>query len=159
MKLAEALAERGDLLRRAEHLKVRILANARYQDGESPAEDASKLLSDLTVVFDRLQVLIRRINRTNSAATLRDGTVTDALALRDVLRMRHKVVSSAADAASGREHDHHRYGPRQLRSELVYVAALPVTELRSSADDLAKEIRLVDLEIQHANWEYDLIEE
>ncbi|MCZ4278372.1 DIP1984 family protein [Rhodococcus yunnanensis] len=110
MKLAEALAERAELVRRAEHLKVRILANARHQDGESPAENASELLSEHGATLDRLQVLIRRINRTNSAAMVRDGTVTDALASRDVLRMKHKAVTAAADAASGREHDH-RYGP------------------------------------------------
>ena len=158
MKLAEALAERAELVRRAEHLKVRILANARHQDGESPAENASELLSEHAATLDRLQVLIRRINRTNSAAMVRDGTVTDALASRDVLRMKHKAVTAAADAASGREHDH-RYGPRQLRSELVYIAALPVSELRDTANDLAKQIRQVDLEIQRVNWEYDLIDE
>lgn len=157
MKLAEALAERGELIKRTEHLKVRILANARHQDGESPAEDASILLLEHASALDRLEVLIRRINRTNSSATVRDGTITDALASRDVLRMRHKAISAAADAASGRDHEH-RYGPRQLRSELVYVAALPVTELRSAANDIAMQIRLVDLEIQRANWEFDLIE-
>ncbi|OZE36977.1 hypothetical protein CH278_06275 [Rhodococcus sp. 05-2254-5] len=157
MKLAEALAERGELIKRTEHLKVRILANARHQDGESPAEDAGILLSEYNSALDRLEVLIRRINRTNSAAAVRDGTITDALESRDVLRMRHKAISAAADAASGRNQEH-RYGPRQLRSELVYVAALPVAELRSAADDVAKQIRLVDLEIQRVNWEFDLVE-
>ncbi|KJV03383.1 DIP1984 family protein [Rhodococcus sp. PML026] len=157
MKLAEALAERGELIKRTEHLKVRILANARHQDGESPAEDAAILLSEYNSALDRLEVLIRRINRTNSAAAVRDGTITDALASRDVLRMRHKAISAAADAASGRNQEH-RYGPRQLRSELVYVAALPVAELRSAADDVAKQIRLVDLEIQRVNWEFDLVD-
>ncbi|TFI44620.1 hypothetical protein E4P29_07645 [Rhodococcus sp. 1R11] len=157
MKLAEALAERGELIKRTEHLMVRILANARHQDGESPAEDAAILLSDYNSALDRLEVLIRRINRTNNAATVRDGTITDALASRDVLRMRHKAISAAADAASGRNQEH-RYGPRQLRSELVYVAALPVVELRSAADDVAKQVRLVDLEIQRVNWEFDLVE-
>nr|WP_314145592.1 DIP1984 family protein [uncultured Rhodococcus sp.] len=158
MKLAEALAERGELIKRSEHLKARILANARHQDGESPAENASILLSEFGIALARLEVLIRRINRTNSSATVRDGTITDALASRDVLRMRHKAITAAADAASGRDQEH-RYGQRQLRSELVYVAALPVAELRSTADDIAKQIRLVDLEIQRVNWEFDLIEE
>jgi hypothetical protein len=158
MKLAEALAERADLVKRIEHLKVRILANARYQDGESPAEDASKLLPELISTLDRLEILIRRINRTNSAATVRDGTVTDALASRDILRMKHRAFTAAADAASGRERDQ-RYGGRQLRSELIHVAALPVSDLRARADDIAQQIRLVDLEIQRINWEYDLIDD
>lgn len=156
MKLAEALAERGELVRRTEHLRVRILANSRHQEGETPAEDAGQLLSQLDSALDRLEVLIRRINRTNSTAVVGDGTVTDALAHRDVLRIRHKVITAAADAASGRERE--RYGPRQLRSELAYVAALPVAELRTSADDLAAQIRRIDLEIQSVNWEYDLID-
>jgi hypothetical protein len=72
-----------------------------------------------------------------------------------VLRLRHSAVNAAADAASGREE--RGYG-RQLRSELVYVAAVPVTELRAIADDLAREIREVDTQIQRTNWEVDLIE-
>ncbi len=151
------LAERGELVRRTEHLRVRILANSRHQEGESPAENAHQLLTELGAALDRLEVLIRRINRTNSRALVRDGTVTDALAHRDVLRIRHKVITAAADAASGRERE--RYGPRQLRSELAYVAALPVAELRVSADHLAAQIRRIDLEIQSVNWEYDLIDD
>ena len=155
MKLAEALAERGDLTRRVEHLKSRILTNARHQEGESPAEDAAALLVELEEVLDRLEVLVRRINRTNTAATLGDASITDALARRDMLRIRHRVVSAAADAASGREQD--RYG-RQLRSELVFVAALPVRDLRRTADDLARKIRETDLQVQKENWEVELLD-
>ncbi|OZF07540.1 hypothetical protein CH300_06220 [Rhodococcus sp. 15-1154-1] len=155
MKLAEALAERGELVRHTEQLKVRILANSRHQEGETPAEDAGRLLSELSSALDRLEVLIRAINRTNSAAPIGDGTITDALAHRDVLRIRRRVLTAAADAASGQERE--RYGPRQLRSELTYVAALPVAELRSTVDDLATRIRLIDLTIQSANWEHDLL--
>jgi len=64
VKLAEALAERGDLTRRVEHLKSRILTNARHQEGESPAEDAAALLVELEKVLDRLEVLVRR-NQSN----------------------------------------------------------------------------------------------
>ncbi|MEV0947755.1 DIP1984 family protein [Rhodococcus sp. NPDC049939] len=155
MKLAEALAERGDLNRRVEQLNSRILTNARHQEGESPAEDAASLLLELEGVLDRMEVLVRRINRTNAAAPLGDASITDALARRDMLRIRHRVVSAAADAASGREQD--RYG-RQLRSELVFVAALPVSDLRRTADDLAQRIRGIDLQVQKANWEVELLD-
>ena len=40
VKLAEALAARADLQRRIEQLRSRISDNARYQEGEEPAEDA-----------------------------------------------------------------------------------------------------------------------
>ncbi|MCZ2524765.1 DIP1984 family protein [Streptomyces sp. HB2AG] len=99
---------------------------------------------------------MRRINRTNSAAVMGpDGTVTDALARRDVLRLRHAVVTAAADAAAG--NDQREYG-RQLRSELVILPALPVAELRAQADVLAREIRELDMRIQRTNWEVDLLD-
>lgn len=116
MKLAEALAERADATRRIEQLRARIQSNARYQEGEEPSEDAAALLAEVTQVAERLELLIRRINRTNTAAQVGQGSsITDALARRDVLRLRHAV-------------------------------------------DLAREIRDIDVAIQRANWEVDLVE-
>jgi hypothetical protein len=91
-------------------------------------------------------MLIRRINRTNATARIgADGTITDALARRDVLRLRHAVLTAAADAAIGRSQG--PIGP-QLRSELRMLAALPVAQLRAQADDLARELRELDVRIQ-----------
>jgi hypothetical protein len=155
MKLAEGLALRGDVMRKVTQLRARIVDNARHQEGEAPAENAGALLDELTSTLDLLESLIRRINRTNAQASLGDGTITDALARRDVLRLRHGAVTAAADAASGREE--RGYG-RQLRSELVFVAAVPVTDLRATADQLAQQIREVDMQIQRINWEVELLE-
>jgi hypothetical protein len=155
MKLAEALALRADAARRAEQLRARVVANARYQEGEEPAEDAAALLAESGRVLDELERLIRRINRTNAATRIGpEGTITDALARRDVLRIRHSVVSAAADAAVGRNQGM----GRQLRSELKMLAALPVAELRAQADDLARQLREIDVRIQQSNWEFDLLE-
>src|SRR4029453_4843348 len=66
MKLAEALALRADAARRAEQLRARIVAGARYQEGEPPAEDAAALLTEAVEVLGELESLIRRINRTNA---------------------------------------------------------------------------------------------
>ncbi|MFJ1542456.1 DIP1984 family protein [Micromonospora chalcea] len=154
MKIAEALALRADAARRAEQLRARITASARYQEGETPAEDASALLVEAAGVLGELETLIRRINRTNAATVVDGGTLTDALARRDVLRLRHGVVTAAADAAAGEG----QRGYRQLRSELKMVPALPVAELRRQADDLARQIREVDITIQRTNWEVDLLD-
>ena len=156
MKLAEALAERADATRRVEQLRSRIVSNARYQEGETPAEDAARLLAEAGEALDALHVLIRRINRTNAAVVMQgDGTITDALARRDVLRLRHAVVTAAADAAAGSDQ---RGYARQLRSELMMLPALPVAQLRSEADVLAREIRELDMRIQRTNWEADLLD-
>ncbi|MGA4847231.1 DIP1984 family protein [Streptomyces sp. G5(2025)] len=157
MKLAEALAERADATRRVEQLRARIVSSARHQEGETPAEDAAQLLAEVSEVLGSLEDLIRRINRTNAATDLGDehGTLTDALARRDVLRLRHSVVTSAADAAAVT--GERGYG-RQLRSELMMLAALPVAELRGQADVLARDIREIDVRIQRTNWEVDLLD-
>ncbi|MEU8849410.1 DIP1984 family protein [Streptomyces sp. NPDC048564] len=124
--------------------------------GETPAEDAAQLLAEAGEVLDALETLIRRINRTNATVEMGpDGTLTDALARRDVLRSRHSVVTAAADAAAGK--GERGYG-RQLRSELMLLSALPVAELRGQADALAREIREVDVRIQRTNWEVDLLD-
>lgn len=156
VKLAEALAERAEATRRVDQLRARVVDSARYQEGETPAEDAAQLLAEAGEVLDTLETLIRRINRTNAAVEVGpDGTLTDALARRDVLRLRHSVVTAAADAAAGK--GERGYG-RQLRSELLMLSALPVAELRGQADALAREIREIDVRIQRANWEVDLLD-
>ncbi|MFD4726680.1 DIP1984 family protein [Streptomyces seoulensis] len=152
MKLAEALTERAEATRRVEQLRARIVGSARYQEGETPSEDAAQLLAEAGEVLSTLETLIRRINRTNATVEMgADGTLTDALARRDVLRLRHSVVTAAAGNGE------RGYG-RQLRSELMMLSALPVAELRDQADVLAREIREVDMRIQRTNWEADLLD-
>jgi len=161
MKLAEALAMRSDASKRFEQLRSRAQANARYQEGEPPAEDAGELLAEADRVLAELEDLIRRINRTNAATMLaltpleEQMTVTDAIARRDALRWRHALYTSVADAASGGS------GPgmvRQMRSELRYVSAVTVSELRTAADEAAKQHRELDVRIQQTNWETDLMD-
>lgn len=155
MKLAEALTARADLQRRIEQLRARITANARYQEGEEPAEDAAALLVQADADLLLLRDFIRRINATNSRLDLgTDGTMTDALAARDVLRLQHSLLADAAAAASGANDQF----LRQMRSELRQISALPVAELRSRADAVAQELRELDNRIQQANWLHDLEE-
>lgn len=153
MRLAEALTARADLQRRIEQLRARIVANARYQEGEEPAEDAAALIAEAEAAVSQLRDLVGRINATNARLDMgADGTMTDALATRDALRLQHSVLTDAAGAASGAS-DHY---PRQMRSELRQIAALPVAPLRSRADAVAVRLRELDNRIQHANWTHDL---
>ena len=153
MKLAEALALRADAVKRVEQLKSRVLANARFQEGEDPSDDATGLLTEADRALGELEELIRRINRTNAVATVDDdATLTDALARRDVLRLRHSLWAKAADAASGRVDSFG--GFRQLPT----LPALSVRDVRSTVDDLARQHRELDVRIQRANWEVDLLD-
>ncbi|GJO14784.1 hypothetical protein NJB1907f44_26420 [Mycobacterium marinum] len=156
MKLAEALSLRANAARRVEQLRTRIVGNARYQEGEEPAEDAAALLAEAGETLDEYETLIRRINRTNAATAIgADGTLTDALARRDALRLRHYVLTAAVDAAAGSNQPTYS---RQLRSELKMLPALPVAELRAQADELARELRELDVRIQQSNWEVELLD-
>ncbi len=156
MKLAEALSLRANAARRIEQLRSRIVSNARYQEGEDPAEDAGSLLAEAGEVWRQYETLIRRINRTDAATAIAaHGTLTDALARRDALRLRPYVVTAAADAAAGNSQPGYS---RQLRSELKMLSALPVAELRAQADELAGELRELDVRIQRSNWEAELLD-
>ena len=154
MQLAEALSLRADAARRIEPLRSRITSNARIQEGEEPSENAAALLAEARRVFDELVVLIGRINKTNTVVRVGSGSMTDALAQRDVLRMRHKMLTDAADAASGRGSVY----ARQMRSELAYVSLLPVANIRSEADSVSEELRELDVQIQRMNWTSELSE-
>lgn len=148
MLLAEALRERADAQRQIAALRERITGAARYTEGEEPAEDAEALLAKAEAVVDRLAELLLVINRTNLGATLADGRiVTAALAERDALRSWFGLLKAAADAAAGGR-DVFRFGRQELRT----FAALDVTALRGRADDVARQIRELDLAIEQVNF-------
>jgi hypothetical protein len=155
MKLAEGLALRADLQKRLLSLQERAQANALHQEGEKPPEDAPVLVADAERALAELERLIARINATNSAAQIPalGLTATEALARRDVLRLRHALYTKVADAATGRSGVR-----RQMRSELTFVAAIDVQELRAKADRTAQELRALDALIQQSNWSIELSE-
>ena len=157
MKLAETLLLRADRNRTLDQLRQRIAISARYQEGEKPPEDARELVSVALSVLDELEVLIRNINRTNSSTVMADGrTLTDALAERDVLKLRYSLLKASADVASGAQQQAGYM--RTTRSELKVISALDVRNLRQQASDVAVRARELDARIQEANWTTELRE-
>ena len=149
-KLAEALSLRADLQRRLAQVASRAVTNARYQEGEEPAEDAVALLAEHDRLADELERLVARINEVNLATEVAPGlTMTQALARRDVLRTRHRVRTDLADAGSASQ-------ARLTRSELRFVSAVDVPGLRREADDVARRLRELDTAIQQANWSTEI---
>ena len=153
MKLAEALIQRADYQKRIEQLKNRIVQNVKVQEGDEPAEDPNALIEEMERVAAGLTDLIQRINRTNSATRL-DGaemTIADAIAGRDILRLRHGVYTAAVDAAVIRQ-------DRYSKSEVRFQSTVDVAQLQQTADDLAQAYRELDTRIQEANWKTELVE-
>ncbi|MEA2595901.1 MAG: hypothetical protein QOF01_2370 [Thermomicrobiales bacterium] len=153
MRLAEALILRADAQKRIEQLKQRLLRNAKVQEGDAPAENPGDLIQEFERVSVDLIRLIQQINRTNVATTLAAGaTVSDALALRDVLAKQHAVFRDLAATATI---DQSRYS----RSEVKFVSTVDVAAMQRRADDLARQYRELDAAIQATNWSTDLLEE
>jgi hypothetical protein len=151
MKLAEALVLRADAQKRLEQLKQRLLRNAKVQEGDEPAEEPARLLEEFEEVAAQLTGLIQRINRTNAASELAGSSLTDALAVRDVLRLRQALYRELAEAASVTQ-------SRVTKSEVKFRSTVSVAAIQVRADVLAKEHRELDARIQEANWRIDLLE-
>lgn len=150
MKLAEALILRADCQKRMAQLKSRLQTNAKVQEGDKPAEKPQDLFTELGRVSAELLNLIRRINKTNSATTFAEaGTISDALAQRDVLALQRAVYADLANTAAISQ-------DRYSRSEVKYVATINVAEIQNRADDLAKQYRELDTSIQELNWQTEL---
>jgi hypothetical protein len=151
MKLAEALIRRADCQKRFEQLKTRLLTNVKVQEGDVPAEAPAELLAELGRVANELRDLIKRINKTNSATAFSGGTLSDALAERDLLVLERRAYAEVAQTASITQ-------GRFTRSEVKYVATVNVAELQKRADELAKQYRDLDARIQEVNWQTELVD-
>lgn len=150
MKLAEALIIRADHQKKFEQLKQRLLLNAKVQDDDEPAEDPAKLLKEIEEVSETLNELIRRINATNSVTRLTaDMTISDAIARRDILQMKHALYRDLANSAVIKQ-------DRYTKSEIKFRSTVNVAQLQKKADSMAKEHRELDSRIQEANWKTDL---
>lgn len=152
MKLAEALILRADCQKRIGQLKERLERNAKVQEGEEPSEKPEDILDELSRTLNQLKDLIKRINKTNSSTTFeKDMTLSDALAERDVMLLKHKIISSLAGEASTRNN-------RYTRSEVKYFSTVNVSKIQKEADEISKKCRELDSQIQEKNWNVELAE-
>ena len=151
MKLAEALQERADLNRRVEQLRARLSNNVVMQEGVKPVESPDALLSEMDALLNRLEALIVAINRTNMATVVDGAPLSDALARRDVLKMRINMLRNVVDEAS-------RLAQRSRGDEIRQLSAVDVRALQRQVDDLSRDFRLLDNRVQAANWATELIE-
>lgn len=152
MKLAEALVERADIKVKLAEIQQRLVQNARTQEGEAPYEDPDGILRELDTALSTYRSLIQRINRTNAATRLADGrTITDAIAERDVLLIEQRALDALIKAVTQNDY-------RYSRSEIKMVATVNVSEQRKRLNTVSKNLREVDLIIQRANWDVDVLE-
>ena len=152
MKLAEALALRAEQQKRMAQLAGRMVRNAKTQEGEPPAEDPNALLNEYNQVARQLVLLVQRINRTNSSTAMEGyGTIADAIAARDGLRLRADTHRQLADAGIVTQNAY-------SRSEIKFRTMVSVAALQAEADSLSRQHRELDTAIQSLNWTTELVE-
>ena len=151
-KLAEALILRADYQKRIDQLRQRAIRFAKVQEGDEPAENPAAIADEIERLATDLVVLIQRINRTNAATRLDDeGTIADAIARRDGLRLRHNFYTGLAEAAVAKQ-------DRFTKSEVRFISTVDVGATQRRADNLAREYRELDTRLQAANWQVDLLD-
>ena len=151
MKLAQALILRADTQKRLEQLKGRLLDNAKMQENERPSEDPKLLLKELDRLSDELFRLILAINLTNSSAKFEGESLTEMIAKKDTLNQNASVLREFAKSASQKV-------DLYSNSEIKILSSVDVAMLQKQIDELSKEIRELDMKLQEANWQVDLVE-
>ena len=145
MKLAEALILRADQQRHAEQLKHRLICNAKVQEGDQPAEEPTMLIEEMEKTLKDLAKIVQRINKTNSNTKFKKNTLTDALAIRDNLKMKCDIYRELCKTATVTQ-------DRYSKSEVKFISTVNVADIQKIADRLAKEHRELDAAIQELNW-------
>ena len=151
MKLAEALLLRSDLQTKLASLQQRINSNVLIQEGDQPSEDPNALIKEAFAVNSELYALIQRIHATNAQAqTIQGQPLLRVLNARDSLTQQHRILQQAIDSSQ-------RENGRYSSSEIRWIKSISVAELQKQADDISRQLRQSNLEIQASNWQVDLI--
>lgn len=151
MKLAEALLLRSDMQTKLASLQQRINNNILVQEGDTPSEDPNQLIQEASAVNRELHDLIQRIHATNAQAAASNGKkLLELIIERDALTSQHRILQQAIDHSR-------RENGRYSSSEIRWIKTISVADIQEQADDISKQLRQNNLEIQASNWQVDLI--
>lgn len=150
MKLAEVLLLRGDLQRDLAWAKGQLAKDARVQEGDEPGEPPSALIERIESLTAKLETLITRINEANLAhRDSRGQTLTQLMAHRDMLRLKHATYAAAHAEATNRES---HYGA----SEIKWKPAFDAAEMRKRVEAISIDLRELNAKVQQLNWSIDI---
>ncbi len=150
MKLATALSERASLQVRLSELQIRLNANAKVQEGDSPAENPVELIAEKDRILDELENLVTRINLTNSRTECNGITITELISRRDRIKKDVRIMRNFLNIASEKVN-------RYTKTEIVIKSTVDINEYQKNLDTLSRELRQIDEKIQELNWTTELI--
>ena len=149
MKLSQALIIRSDYQNKIYELKKRIINNSKVQ--ENVSEDPMKLLKELNRVIDELDIITKRINKTNNESLFEDNiTIADAICTRDTIKKKRNAIVAIIEEATIKV-------DRYSQSEVKFISTVSIEQLQKQSDLLAKEFREIDMKIQEKNWTTELL--
>lgn len=150
MKLAAALSERASLQVRLFEIQKRLNANAKVQEGDTPAENPVELIAEKDRILDELEDLVTRINLTNSTTEYNGVTITELISKRDRMKSDIRIMRTFLNIASEKVN-------RFTKTEIIIKSTVDIAEYQKKVDSLAKELRRIDEKIQELNWTTELI--
>ena len=123
---------------------------SKIQEGEESLVNPDDLLSKLDEVFNKLELITKRINYTNSQIIINGQTLVDLILTRDAIKMKRKILTTLLDEATIKQE-------RYSQSEIKFVTIIDVLNIQRQIDDLSKRFRELDTQIQQLNWTHDLM--
>ncbi len=150
MKLATALSERASLQIRLSEIQIRLNANAKVQEGDTPAENPIELIAEKDRILDELENLVTRINLTNSKTECNGITITELISKRDRLKKDVNIMRSFLNNASSKI-------DRYSKTEILIKSTVNIAEYQKKLDVISKELRQIDEKIQELNWTTELL--
>lgn len=158
MKLGEALNQRKYYMNHIPQLLSKLQGCITVAQGAIPnrAEpSAADLKAALDTEMSALNELIININRTNNAARLPCGlSVMEGIAQREYLKQAQATYAGIAAHIRPRVEKDYR---DQERTTYVVAEGIHPANIRQMTDEFSKRWRILDNELQQANWTIDLI--
>jgi hypothetical protein len=152
IKLAEALLIKAEYEKRLESLRTRLAVSARIQEGNFPPEDPETLLADVQTCLEALASLSKRISITCSQTLLESRkTLADALIDQEILLKKESIYQSTIEAAIIPT------DPPET-SNILWRSTVNIAGLHRRIEDILKEYRLLETQIQKASWSTELVD-
>lgn len=166
MKIAEALLLRKELAKEAETLMQQFNGNITVVDGVKPRRNAFVIEKKFFDCYAQLEKLIININHTNNTTIVDGVSVMNMIARRDVLKgiiPQYRTMYSKADqvvAASTQKiaTTDGKGNYIKIDNPNQPVEGLNTVTMEKSYNEMASELRTLDLKLQALTWQVDLIE-
>ena len=151
MKIAEGLTESKRLANLVPTLVHQFNDNSIIVNGVKPERDPEKLFEKVKAAIDGKAALDRQIAYTNAQVRLGCGlTIHEAIIRKAQLKLTHATLTSMV--TSMRSNKRVGYGEK----DIVKTYGVKPDMIEAQANEAAKELRLIESQMQQANWVEEL---